>query len=56
MKTRGVRDQKIPKNANVICERPLMGVVDMFEPGFAVLSTLPKSCDLSEGMVDLSPA
>jgi hypothetical protein len=34
----------------------VMGVVDMFEPGFAVLSTLPKSCDLSEGMVDLSPA
>ena len=23
MQTRGVRGQKIPKNANVICERPL---------------------------------
>ena len=25
MQTRGVRGQKIPKNANVICERPITG-------------------------------
>ena len=25
MQTRGVRGQKIPKNANIICERPRMG-------------------------------
>ena len=27
MQTRGVRGQKIPKNANVICERPLTSFV-----------------------------
>ena len=31
VQTRDVRGQKMPKNANVICERPLFGILDFLD-------------------------
>ena len=48
MQTRGVRGQKIPKNANVICERPLIDARDMYTVSGCWLLLAHESSDFSQ--------